>query len=116
MFTAQREDHFSRTLGIHNLRAHFNKLERDLKKGLGAGSENVGENSAALRDLEGDAIFEGVIVQRSRAYALRKPKNEYGSWPPFPIARNHKLYSIFKTYGALLDLIERAFMQIVSVI
>ena len=32
LFTAQREDHFSRTLGIHNLRAHFNKLERDLKK------------------------------------------------------------------------------------
>ena len=114
LFTAQKEDHFSRTLGIHNLRAHFNKLERDLKKGLGAGSENVGENSAAVRGfLEGDAIFEGVIVQRSRAYAVESQKNEHGSAAAFPDRQKPQVaeYSIFKTYGALLDLIERAFSK-----
>ena len=29
LFTNREEDHFSRTLGITNLRAYFNKIERD---------------------------------------------------------------------------------------
>ena len=112
LFTNGDEAHFSRTLGIHNLRNHFNRLERELRNNLGASADSVGENTAAITSfLENDQIFENLIVQRSRAYAIESQKNEYGKAAAFPQRQKPKVaeYSIFKTYGALLDLIENGF-------
>ena len=112
LFTNGDEAHFSRTLGIHNLRNHFNRLERDLRNNLGAAADNIGENTTAITSfLESDQIFENLIVQRSRAYAIESQKKEYGEAAAFPQRQKPQVaeYSIFKTYGALLDLIERAF-------
>jgi len=112
LFTNGDEAHFSRTLGIHNLRNHFNRLERHLRNNLGAAADNIGENTTAITSfLESDQIFENLIVQRSRAYAIESQKKEYGEAAAFPQRQKPQVaeYSIFKTYGALLDLIERAF-------
>lgn len=114
LFSGKDEAHFSRTLGIHNLRGHFTKLERDLKKSLGDAAESLGENiSLANEFLANDEIFENLIVQRSRAYAVQSQKNEFGAAAAFPVRSNPKVaeYSIRKTYGALLDLIETAFSR-----
>lgn len=115
LFTNENEAHFSRTLGVHNLRAHFNKLERDLKNNLGEAAENIGENLTATKALlENDQIFENLIVQRSRSYAIESQKKELGEEAAiFPKRQKPQVaeYSIFKTYGALLGLIERAFKR-----
>lgn len=112
LFTNEDEAHFSRTLGIHNLRAYFNKLDRELKSKLGNAVENVTENSGEiLQFLESDEIFENLIVQRSRAYAIESQKKQHGEAAIFPVRQKPNVadYSIRKTYGALLDMIERAF-------
>jgi len=112
LFTNGDEAHFSRTLGVHNLRNHFNRLERELKNNLGAAADNIGENPTAITAfLESDQIFENLIVQRSRAYAIESQKKEHGVAAAFPQRQKPQVaeYSIFKTYGALLGLIERAF-------
>ncbi len=112
LFTNLDEAHFSRTLGVHNLRNHFNKLERELGNNLGVGVDNIVENPNAITEfLENDLIFENLIVQRSRAYAIESQKKEYGESAAFPERQKPQVaeYSIFKTYGALLSLIERAF-------
>jgi len=85
LFTGMDEAHFSRTLGIHNLRNHFNRLERNLKKTLGSSAESLGENiREATEFLADDEIFENLIVQRSRAYAVESQKNEFGAAASFP--------------------------------
>ena len=114
LFTNGDEEHFSRTLGVHNLRAHFNRLERDLRKNLGDAADNIGENPKAITSfLENDAIFENLIVQRSRAYAVESQIKKHGEATAFPKRQKPKVaeYSIFKTYGSLLSLIERAFSR-----
>ena len=71
LFTNSDDTHFSRTLGVHNVRNHFNALERKLRKNLGDAVDNIGENPNAITAfLESDKIFESLIVQRSRAYAI----------------------------------------------
>ena len=114
LFTNENEAHFSRTLGIHNLRAYFNRLDRELKSKLGTEIENVSENpTEIIQFLENDQIFENLIVQRSRAYAIESQKKQYGKAAIFPIRQKPNVadYSIRKSYGALLDMIERAFSR-----
>ena len=114
LFTGGDDAHFSRTIGIHNLRAHVNKLERDLKNSLGEAANNIGENPKIITDvLSMDKIFESLIVQRSRAYAIESQRKEYGEAAAFPQRDKPQVagYSIFKTYGALLNLIEKAFSR-----
>ncbi len=111
LFTNEDQEYFSR-LGIHNLRNHFNKLERDLRKNLLDISTNIGENITAINTfLEKDEIFENLIVQRSRKYAIESQIKEYGKSAAFPERKKPEVaeYSIFKTYGKLLDLIKQAF-------
>ncbi|MFL2666972.1 MAG: phospholipase D-like domain-containing protein [Burkholderiales bacterium] len=114
LFTGNADEHFSKTVGIHSLRGHFNALEKKLKENLGLKAESLGENIAeANRYLSDDAIFENLIVQRSRAYALASQEKEFGNAAIFPKRSNPRVaeYSIRKTYGSLLDLIEVAFSR-----
>jgi len=60
-----------------------------------------------------DAIFQQIVVQRSRAYARESQIRETGKAASFP-ERNPPLvaeYSIRKTYGRLLDMFEKAFQK-----
>lgn len=114
LFTKMDEAHFARTLGVHNLRAHFNRLEKDLRASLGEIADSLGENLGDVRAfLKNDAIFEGLIVQRSRAYATESQRKEYGEATVFPERKKPQVaqYSIFQTYGRLLDMIENAFSR-----
>jgi Helicase conserved C-terminal domain/PLD-like domain len=111
LFSRKKEDYFAQTLGVHNLRAHFNNMEKALRKRLGDES-GVAENLAEVQEtLTSDEIFRHLVVQRSRAYARESQIRENRTAAVFrerkpPIVAD---YSIRQTYGRLLDLLEKAF-------
>ncbi len=114
LFTRRDEAYFTRTLGVNNLRAHFNNMERSLRKHLGGDGFNVGENLAEVQErLIGDNIFRHLVVQRSRAYAKESQIRETGTTAAFPKRQAPIVaeYSIRKTYGYLLELLEKAFAR-----
>lgn len=112
LFTRKDEAYFARTLGVNNLRAHFNNMEKALRKHLGGGGLDIGENVAEIQDrLTSDEIFRHLVVQRSRAYARESQMRERCAAAVFPDRKPPIVadYSIRKTYGRLLDLMEAAF-------
>ncbi len=112
LFTRRDETYFARTLGVNNLRAHFNNMEKALRKLLGEDLLDLGVSiSEANEYLANDEIFQQLVVQRSRAYAKESQIRETGLSNAFPERKSPKVaeYSIRKTYGYLLDLIEKAF-------
>ncbi len=112
LFSRRDENYFSRTLGINNVRGHFNELTRDFEKLFGSIQANVDENLIEANNvLRSGSIFKSLVVQRSRSYAEESQKREKGESTSFPerippIVAN---YSIRKTYGRLLALFEEAF-------
>src|SRR5205823_3720659 len=54
-----------------------------------------------------------LVVQRSRAYAIESQRRQYGQAISFPARKDPIVaeYSIRKTYGNLLDLVEQAFSK-----
>jgi HKD family nuclease len=111
LFSRKKEDYFAQTLGVHNLRAHFNNMEKALRKRLGDES-GVAENLAEVQEtLTSDEIFRHLVVQRSRAYARESQIRENRTAAVFPERKPPIVadYSIRQTYGRLLDLLEKAF-------
>ncbi len=107
---------FAGVLGIHNLRAHFQQLEKTLKR-LTAGGEH-GELFAidqveAEKVLFDDKLFRALVVQRSRAYAQRSQMQQGGVHAVFPNKEPPRVaaYSVKKTYGHLLEKVEAAFSK-----
>jgi superfamily II DNA or RNA helicase len=112
LFTRRDEAYFARTLGVNNLRAHFNNMEKALRKRLGGDGFDIGENLGEVQDsLTSDEIFRHLVVQRSRAYARESQIRESRTAAPFPERKPPIVadYSIRQTYGRLLDLLEKAF-------
>ena len=112
LFTRRDEAYFARTIGVNNLRAHFNNMERSLRGQLGENVFNIGENLTEANEyLAQDDIFRNLVVQRSRAYAKESQMNESEKAVIFPEKQSPKVaeYSIRKNFGRLLDLIEKAF-------
>jgi len=115
LFTRRDEAYFGRTLGIHNLRAHFTNLENFLRNQLGADAAGVSEHLTEAQELlAADHTFRELVVQRSRAYARASQIREIGTAAAFPERKPPQVaeYSIRKTYGRLLDLFEQAFQRI----
>jgi superfamily II DNA or RNA helicase/HKD family nuclease len=111
LFSRKDEAYFARTLGVNNLRAHFNNMEKALRKRLG-GDADGGENIVEVQEtLTGDEIFRHLVVQRSRAYARESQIRENRTAAAFPDRKPPIVaeYSIRQTYGRLLDLLEKAF-------
>ena len=111
LFSRRDEAYFARTLGVNNLRAHFNNMEKTLRKRLGV-DVDVGENIVEVQEtLTGDEIFRHLVVQRSRAYARESQIRENRTAAAFPDRKPPIVaeYSIRQTYGRLLDLLEKAF-------
>jgi hypothetical protein len=100
LFTRRKEDYFGRTLGVNNLRAHFNNLEKSLRTAVG-------------HEVASDDVFQHLVVQRSRAYARESQIRETGNAAVFPDRKAPQVaeYSIRKTYGRLLDMFENAFTR-----
>jgi len=112
LFSRKDEAYFARTLGVNNLRAHFNNMEKALRKRLGGDGVDLGENIAEIQGtLTGDEIFRHLVVQRSRAYARESQIRENRTAAAFPDRKPPIVaeYSIRQTYGRLLDLLEKAF-------
>jgi superfamily II DNA or RNA helicase len=114
LFTRRDEAYFARTLGVNNLRAHFNKMDKTLRSIVGHDVTNVSDNLAEAQQLlASDEIFGQLVVQRSRAYARASQIREIGEAAVFPVRNDPQVaaYSIKKTYGRLLDMFERAFQK-----
>ena len=114
LFSRREEAYFARTLGVNNLRAHFNQMEKALRNRVGHDVTDVSESlPEAQQLLAGDAIFRHLVVQRSRAYARESQIKETGKAAAFPDRRPPQVaeYSIRKTYGRLLDMFENAFKR-----
>ena len=114
LFTRRHEAYFARTIGVNNLRAHFNQMERTLRSRVGQDLADAAEHMTAVQlVLFGDEIFRQLVVQRSRAYARESQIREYGKAAAFPERKDPQVaaYSIRKTYGRMLDLFEKAFAK-----
>jgi len=114
LFTRRDEAYFARTLGINNLQAYFNQMEKELNKSLGEQTSDLAENlSQAQEKLNTDNLFRHLVVQRSRAYARESQLRETGNAASFPDRKAPQVaeYSIRKTYGNLLQIFEKAFQK-----
>lgn len=114
LFTRRDETYFARTLGVNNLRAHFNQMEKALRSRVGHDVTDVVEEMAEAQGiLATDEIFGHLVVQRSRAYARESQIRETGKAAVFPDRKAPQVaeYSIRKTYGRLLDMFEKAFTR-----
>jgi superfamily II DNA or RNA helicase len=114
LFTRRDEAYFGRTLGVNNLRAHFNNMEKALRNRVGHDLVDVAEHMTEAQEiLATDEIFRQLVVQRSRAYARESQIRETGKATSFPERRAPRVadYSIRKTYGRLLDMFEKAFTR-----
>jgi superfamily II DNA or RNA helicase len=120
LFSRRRTDYFSSApLGIHSLDGHFRKLENALEKLMIARSEasekDAKETNAAEAEevLFNDDLFRQIVVQRSRAYVIQSQKQHGGTNAIFPKRDDPQVveYSLKKSYGKLLAMIEEAFSK-----
>ena len=110
------DDYFS-NIGIHSLRGHFTKMERELKKlteqeGAARDEPEYDTNMVeAERVLVDDSLFSELVIQRSRKYAVESQKAAGATAASFPERKPPQVakYSVKKTYGKLLDMVEKAF-------
>jgi Helicase conserved C-terminal domain/PLD-like domain len=112
LFTRRDEAYFARTLGVNNLTAYFNNMEKEFRKSVDLETDDVSEHATeAQKVLTTDGAFQQLIVQRSRAYARESQIRETGTAAVFPDRKPPQVaeYSIRKTYGQLLDQFEKAF-------
>ena len=65
----------------------------------------------AVRFLGDDALFQALVVQRSRAYVRKSQLAARTEATAFPARQPPKVapYELKKTYGKLLDMVEAAF-------
>ena len=109
------EQVFVNQLGIHNLRAHFNQLEKHLLGKLGSEASlqlEFGPEIFAAEDaLRCDTVFDALVVQRSRAYVKGSQKQQGANEALFPEREAPKViaYNLKATYGKLLTAVEQAF-------
>jgi Helicase conserved C-terminal domain/PLD-like domain/Type III restriction enzyme, res subunit len=115
LFSRRVPDHF-KELGVHSLPGHVRKMEKELKSATTAdGAEEAAEiNLAEVGGLlTGDALFRAVVVQRSRAYVRRSQLQQGQIAAVFPTRADPQVaaYSVKKTYGRLLEMVEQAFAK-----
>lgn len=115
IFSRHRSDHFADApLGIHSLAGHIRQLEKSIERQLSpGGGEDVMEiNASEIGDIfSTDALFDALVVQRSRSYVKASMQREGGSGVVFPEPRKPVVaeYSVKQTYGKLLEMVADAF-------
>lgn len=118
LFSRRQADYFrDAPLGIHSLPGHFRKMEKELERSLDRTTE-IGEDVQtdlleADLVLGTDALFQALVVQRSRAYVRRSLEAAGEGDILFPKPREPKVqpYSVKQTYGKLLQMLEAAFSK-----
>jgi hypothetical protein len=116
LFSQRQADYFKAApLGIHSLPGHFRKMERALATVVAnSHGDEVGIDQKEADDLlRSDNLFRSLVVQRSRAYVKASQLQYGGNQAIFPIRDTPKLavYSVKKTYGNLLSMINEAFSK-----
>ena len=115
LFTRSDDAAFASTLGIPSLRARISGMTRNLRERVSVDEavdlSDVAEEAQEI--LVGDPLFRGLVVQRSRAYARASQIQETGSAAAFPERKDPLVaeYSIRKSYGNLLDLVDQSFTK-----
>jgi superfamily II DNA or RNA helicase/HKD family nuclease len=116
LFSRRQTDYFKAApLGIHSMPGHIRKMEKDLVASLAddlANDSTAETNEAEAQDLLlRDPLFSALVVQRSRAYVRASQKQHGSTAAMFPVREDPKVaeYSIKKTYGNLLNMVEKAF-------
>ncbi len=102
-------------LGIHSLPGHIRKMENALKKRLASViNDDIEETdlAEAQQILNGDDLFNSIVVQRSRSY-VKKSLAQEDEHVLFPEPSDPKVvdYSVKQTYGKLLRMVEDAFRK-----
>lgn len=118
LFSRRQADYFKGPpFGIHSLPGHFRKMEKDLERSLDRVSDDGEDVQTDILEadlvLGTDALFQQLVVQRSRAY-VRKSLDVAGEGDIlFPKPREPKVqpYSVKQTYGKLLQMLEEAFSK-----
>lgn len=115
LFSRRKQDHFQATLGINSLQGHFRTLEKNVEQSLHQRGQGSGEVQTTLFDAEDvlthDKLFGALVVQRSRAYVRKSQEAQGVTAATFPTREDPRVaeYSVKKTYGKLLEMIETAF-------
>ncbi len=117
LFSRQKSDAFAPRLGVHNLAAHFQLLEKQLAaivRGETLGELFQSNQVEAGQVLFNDKLFRELVVQRSRAYVIQSQKQQGSAEALFPKKEPPQVaeYSVKKTYGHLLNKVEAAFAKV----
>ncbi len=109
LFTHNQNDYFKLTLGINSVPGHFRTLEKELEK-LVAQADDAEE---AAKVLSASPLFQALVVQRSRGYAIESQKRQGKDGTLFPSREHPKVcaYSLKKIYGKLLTKVDKAFSR-----
>ena len=119
LFSRRQGDYFKAApLAIHSLSGHFRRIENDLERALGE-KPDKSNGTAATNEVEAEqvlfnnSLFRALVVQRSRGYVRESQKQSGGSQTIFPTREDPRVvaYSVKKTYGRLLEMIEKAFSK-----
>lgn len=111
LFSEEDDQRFLHTLGVPSVVARLNELTRRVREDLGAAND-VSDAPDLLQDaLADDALFRGLVVQRSRSYAQQSQVLEKGEATVFPDRGEPEVaaYALRKGHGRLLDLIDESF-------
>ena len=74
LFTRRDEAYFARTIGVNNLRAHFNQMENTLRSRVGQDEADAAEHmTEAQQILFTDAFFRQLVVQAEPRLRPREP-------------------------------------------
>lgn len=113
LFTRRDDRYFARSLGVNSVMGRFNQINRTLNQAVGDDAPVTEHLTEAEQIIAGDPLFDGLMVQRSRAYARKSQIQETGNAAMFPDRSDPKVaaYSVRKTYGRLLDMVEAAFQK-----
>jgi superfamily II DNA or RNA helicase len=116
LFT-NKENNYFRNIGVHSLPAHFRYLEKQLEDSIRGKLPNqpvLDFNPAEAEQILGNSeLFRELVVQRSRSYVRESQKLQGGNLAQFPKREVPQVaeYSIKKTYGKLLESINKAFSK-----
>jgi superfamily II DNA/RNA helicase len=115
LFSRHNNAHFAEApLGIHSLSGHIRQLEKAVEKQV-TGQYQDGMSDVNIADVGNlvttDALFDALVVQRSRSYVKASTARESDTHIMFPEPRKPKVaeYSVKQTYGKLLDMVADAF-------
>jgi superfamily II DNA/RNA helicase len=116
LFSRHQTDYFAEApLGIHSLAGHIRKLDKTIESEVLGQAENEIASEVNFAEagviLSSDALFDALVVQRSRSYVKESMSREGGGDVMFPAPRHPKVieYSVKQTYGKLLDMVSEAF-------